>query len=375
MAAPATTDEFLRLLTESGLLDPETLTELCQQWRGEPAPSLRIPDLAENLRDRGLLTAFQAAQLLKGHARGFTIGKYRILDQLGSGSGGTVYLCEQPGMSRLVAIKVLPFIADANTSTMERFRREARALASLAHPNIVHVHDFDQDVGRLYLVMEYVEGASLRERVRSAGRLDPATAANVICQAARGLNAIHDAGLVHRDIKPANIFAAVRGGLFDVAKLLDFGLAKPLSNFDGDQITQEGTITGSPLFMSPEQAIGDREPDARSDVYAMGSVLYFLLTGKPPFENDKPMRVLIAHAHDAPVPPSHHNPDVPDDLELIVMRCLQKNPDDRYQRAAELMLALDDCDDAGRWTRDQARDWWQRNERGAMQSEAELVAG
>jgi serine/threonine-protein kinase len=202
-----------------------------------------------------------------------------------------------------------------------------------------------------------------------------ARAIHLIRQACDALQEAHDVGLVHRDIKPANIFAAVRGGLFDVAKLLDFGLAKPVAHIEGDQITQEGTITGSPLYMSPEQAIGDHEPDARSDVYAMGAVLYFSLTGRPPFEDEKPMRVLIAHAHDAPAPPSQHNGDVPDDLEAVVMRCLQKNADDRYQSAAELMAALDECDDAGRWTRDSARVWWQQNEReAAAASESEMVA-
>ncbi len=304
------------------------------------------------------------------------LGQYRLKRLIGSGGMGDVYLGEHQLMKRPCAIKVIRPEKAGDPKVLARFEREVQATAKLSHWNSIDIFDYGRsDDGTFYYVMEYLPGMNLSELVRRYGAMPAARAIHLLRQACDALQEAHDVGLVHRDIKPANIFAAVRGGLFDVAKLLDFGLAKPLSNFEGDQITQEGTITGSPLFMSPEQAIGDREPDARSDVYAMGSVLYFLLTGKPPFEDDKPMRVLIAHAHDAPVPPSQHNPDVPDDLELIVMRCLQKNPDDRYQRAAELMLALDDCDDAGRWTRDQARDWWQRNERGAMQSEAELVAG
>ena len=192
-------------------------------------------------------------------------------------------------------------------------------------------------------------------------------------QACDALHEAHELGLIHRDIKPANIFAAVRGGIFDVAKLLDFGLAKPLADLEAAQLTQEGTITGSPLYMSPEQAIGDREPDARSDIYAMGAVLYFVLTGKPPFDDDKPMKVLIAHAHQPPVAPSQHNADVPQDLEMVVMRCLQKAADDRYQTAFELAQALEDCDDSGRWTRDSARAWWQQHDRTSALADAMAI--
>jgi serine/threonine-protein kinase len=203
---------------------------------------------------------------------------------------------------------------------------------------------------------------NLSELVKRYGPMSPARAVHLIRQTCDALQEAHDLGLIHRDIKPANIFAAVRGGMYDVAKILDFGLAKPLADLDGAHITQEGTITGSPLYMSPEQAVGDREPDARSDIYALGSVLYYLLTGRPPFEDDKPMKVLIAHAHEQPLPPSHYHEQIPDDLDLVVMRCLQKKADDRFQSAAELARALEACDDFGGWTRERARGWWQEHE-------------
>jgi serine/threonine-protein kinase len=305
------------------------------------------------------------------------LGQYKLKRLIGSGGMGDVYLAEHQLMKRPCAIKVIRPEKAGDPKVLARFEREVQATAKLSHWNSVDIFDYGRsDDGTFYYVMEFLPGMNLAELIRRYGPMPAPRAIHLIRQACDALQEAHDVGLIHRDIKPANIFAAVRGGLYDVAKLLDFGLAKPLSNLDGEQITQEGTITGSPLYMSPEQAIGDREPDARSDVYAMGSVLYFVLTGRPPFEDEKPMRVLIAHAHDAPTPPTQLNGDVPEDLELVVLRCLQKAPDDRYQSAADLMAALDDCNDAGAWTRDAARTWWGQNEREAfLASERELVAG
>src|SRR5688500_12386143 len=264
-------------------------------------------------------------------------------------------------MNRPSAIKVIRPEKAGDPQVLARFEREVQATAKLSHWNSVDIFDYGRaDDGTFYYVMEFLPGMNLAELVRRYGAMPAPRAIHLIRQACDALQEAHDVGLIHRDIKPANIFAAVRGGLHDVAKLLDFGLAKPLSNLDVEQITQEGTITGSPLYMSPEQAIGDREPDARSDIYAMGSVLYFLLTGRPPFEDEKPMRVLIAHAHDAPPPPTQVNPDVPDDVDLVVMRCLQKSAADRFQSAADLAAAIDHCDDYGRWTPDTAREWWRQ---------------
>jgi serine/threonine-protein kinase len=311
--------------------------------------------------------AFRARQL----------GQYKLKRLIGRGGMGDVYLGEHQLMKRPCAIKVIRPEKAGDPKVLARFEREVQATARLSHWNSVDIFDYGRaDDGTFYYVMEFLPGMNLAELVRRYGPMPAARAIHLVRQACDALQEAHEVGLIHRDIKPANIFAAVRGGLYDVAKLLDFGLAKPLSNLDGDQITQEGTITGSPLYMSPEQAVGDREPDARSDIYAMGSVLYFLLTGRPPFEDEKPMRVLIAHAHEPPVPPSQVNGDVPEDLELVVLRCLHKSPDDRYHSAADLMAALDDCNDAGRWTRDAARDWWRHNEQDAIvASESELVAG
>jgi serine/threonine-protein kinase len=194
-------------------------------------------------------------------------------------------------------------------------------------------------------------------------------------QACDALTESHRLDLLHRDLKPANIFAAVRGGHYDVVKLLDFGLAKPMHNLDEAGLTQEGSITGSPLFMSPEQATGDREPDVRSDIYSLGAVMYFLLTGRPPFEYDRPLKVIIAHSHEAPQPLSELAPDVPRDVHDIVMRCLEKNPDDRFQDADHLAIALESSSSARGWSRSRAAQWWtERCSDGVCYPEAPIVS-
>ena len=302
--------------------------------------------------------AFEARQL----------GQYRLRHLIGSGGMGEVYLAEHQMMKRPCAIKVIRPGKANDPNALARFEREVRAMARLSHWNTVEVFDYGRtDDGTFYYVMEYLPGLSLAELVDLYGPLAPERVVSLLEQTCDALGEAHAQGLVHRDIKPGNIFAAQRGGIYDVAKLLDFGLAKPvLPDSDSSDLTLEGSITGSPLYMSPEQA-SDNEPDARSDIYALGAVGYFLLTGRPPFNGDKPMKVLVAHIRDDVIPPSRHQPSIPADLEAIVMRCLAKDPRDRYQDTAQLATALKATTVAGLWTRQRAARWWEQHSAGEIE--------
>jgi len=176
------------------------------------------------------------------------------------------------------------------------------------------------------------------------------------------LHEAHNIGLIHRDIKPGNLFAAHRGGLYDVVKLLDFGLVKPVAEIRSAQLTREGAISGTPLFMSPEQARGRGDVDARSDIYSLGAVAYTLLTGRPPFVRTSALDVMIAHAHDEVVLPSQLQADVPADLERVILRCLAKRREDRFQDTDSLEQALAECAAADAWTQPDAARWWHENE-------------
>ncbi|MEM6328924.1 MAG: serine/threonine-protein kinase [Planctomycetota bacterium] len=296
--------------------------------------------------------AFEARQL----------GQYRLKHKLGEGGMGEVYLAEHQMMKRPCAVKVIRPEKAGDGKILARFQREVQSTAKLSHWNSVEIYDYGSTPdGTFYYVMEYLPGHNVGELVEGYGPLPPARITYLMAQVCHALAEAHGHGFVHRDIKPANIFCSIRGGEYDVAKLLDFGLAKPTIESTDASLTQEGAITGSPLFMSPEQATGEHEADARSDIYSLGAVLYYLATGKPPFDYEKSVKVIIAHVSEEVVPPRELNPAVPASLEEIILRCLEKDPDHRFQDVRHLRRALQEADLADEWSSEHAAQWWSCN--------------
>ncbi|MBN1611712.1 MAG: serine/threonine protein kinase [Polyangiaceae bacterium] len=273
-------------------------------------------------------------------------GQFRILQKIGTGGMGSVYKAEQPEMNRMVAIKILhPRLAGRKDLT-SRFRREARAMSQLTHPNTVKVFMYGEleEDGSLYIVMELLEGRNLNQTVRKEGPLPPERAIPVLVQVCGALQEAHSMGIVHRDMKPENIFLCRQAGLTDFPKVLDFGLAKVTERQmrPGSLIlTQEGMVFGTPEFMSPEQAQG-KTLDARSDIYSLAVILYESLTGKLPFSARTPMEYIQRHVMQAPIPLNQRVPEVQFavGLEQVIAKALAKNPDHRYQTATEFAEAM-----------------------------------
>ena len=288
------------------------------------------------------------------------LGQYRLRRRIGGGGMGEVFLAEHQLLKRPCALKLIRAGAALEPKALARFEREVQLTATLSHPNTVEIFDYGRtEDGSYYYVMEYLPGLSLSELVEQYGPLPPGRAVYLLRQVCLALREAHAAGLIHRDIKPSNIFAARRGGMDDVAKLLDFGLVRAAATVGEPPLSDERQILGTPLFMSPEQAMGQQELDERSDIYSLGAVAYYLLTGQPPFDDVGAIGVMIAHARDPVVSLSEVNPAIPGDLERVVMRCLAKDPDDRFADAVSLERALGGCGCAADWDHDRAASWWQ----------------
>jgi eukaryotic-like serine/threonine-protein kinase len=278
------------------------------------------------------------------------LGRYRLKRRLASGGMGEVWVAYHPGLKRDVAVKILRNeVQMESENAVPRFEREARATAELMHPNTVRVFDYGAtEDGLFYYVMELLEGETVADHVERTGPIPPERAVHIIGQAARALTEAHAKGIVHRDIKPENLFLTSLGGEHDFVKVLDFGIAKIIEE-PGSTMTRTGWLLGTPLYMSPE-AVSGKSTDARSDVYALGGVLYFLLSGRSPFDMDNPSALVFAQVNKMPPRPSERlGSPLPEDLEAIVMRALQKNPEARFPSAAEFSQALTRCSAAGRW--------------------------
>src|SRR4029453_5262781 len=260
-------------------------------------------------------------------------GRYRILRKLGSGGMANGFLAGGEELGRRVAIKILNERHANDDQFVERFRREAKNAAGLSHPNIVSIYDRGEAEGTYYIAMEYLEGRSLKERIVAEGPLPIASAIEIVRQILRAVGFAHRPQIVHRDIKPHNVLLVQDGpGDGDERfKVTDFGISRTATS----QMTEAGSIVGTAQYLSPEQARG-APVDQRSDIYSVGVVLFELLTGKLPFNGETPLEIAMKHLSEIPRPPSELRPEVPADLDMVVLRALAKDPSDRYENAEEM---------------------------------------
>jgi serine/threonine-protein kinase len=288
------------------------------------------------------------------------LGPYKLQRRLGAGGMGEVYLAEHVLLRRPCAVKLIRPERAGDPNVLRRFLREVQVTATLTHPNTVQVFDYGQtDDGTLYYAMEYLPGLSLEELVARHGPLPPARAVYLLRQLCGALAEAHAAGLIHRDLKPGNVMLCDRGGAADVAKLLDFGLVRqPPAGADATVLTNPGLIFGTPAYMSPEQATARTDTDTRSDLYSLGAVAYFLLTGQPPFVRPTAVQTLAAHLNEPLAPTEDFCKQVPADVQAVVRRCLAKDPAKRFGDARALDEALSGCACAGAWGAGQAIAWW-----------------
>jgi serine/threonine-protein kinase len=291
------------------------------------------------------------------------MGLYRLRRKLGSGGMGEVYLAEHHLLKRPCALKRIHARYLNNPEQLARFQREVQATSQLRHPNTVEIYDYGvAEDGTFYYVMEYLPGISLEELVSKFGPQPAPRVVHIIKQVCGALREAHRHGLVHRDIKPSNILVFAEGTPYDHVKLVDFGLVQSLvwSGERQEKITREGLIVGTPEYMSPEQASGG-ELDGRSDLFSLGSVAYFLLTGQEAFHRENPMKTLLAVVSDTPPPLQKFQMGIPTDLAQVVSRCLEKDLHARVESAHQLELALQDCACSRDWTEERCNDWWQKH--------------
>ena len=290
------------------------------------------------------------------------LGQYRLKDKLGAGGMGEVYLADHARLRRPCAIKLIRPDRAAQGDALSSFEREVQATAALTHPNIVRIYDYgvtDDATSTFYYAMEYLDGLTLEQMVGQHGALPAARAVHYLLQVCSALREAHGVGLIHRDIKPGNVMACLLGGVKDQVKLLDFGLVENVTGADGSGVARRPErIAGTPAYMSPEQSAGLGALDARSDIYSLGAVGYFLLSGRPPFVRQSAEELLLAHFGQRVSPLNGEEIRVPADLEAVILRCLEKGPERRFPSAEALEEALARCDCARDWTEPDALQWW-----------------
>jgi serine/threonine-protein kinase len=307
----------------------------------------------------GLCNSYRVHVLQRSAETARQLGQYRLVRKLGSGGMGEVYLAEHAMLRRPCVVKLIHPERAGDGDTLARFEREANATAALDHPNAVHLYDYGRAAdGTFYCVMEYLPGITLDELVSRHGVLPPERVVFLLRQLSSVLSSAHSAGLIHRDVKPGNVMVRDHGRQADFVTLLDFGLVLERTADAPARVTQNGVILGTPAFMSPEQADGRADPGPPADLYSLGAVGYFLLTGRPPFERDTALRTLAAVLTQEPEAIKKIRPEVPLDLEQVILRCLAKDPANRFPSVDAVDAALAECRSAG-WGHARAEEWWQ----------------
>jgi hypothetical protein len=286
------------------------------------------------------------------------IGQYVLREKLGEGGMGVVYRATHALLRRDTAVKLL-LPNRVGAVELARFEREVKLTAQLTHPNTVAIFDYGRTPdGVFYYAMEYLDGGDLEQLVSYAGALPPARVIWILEQVCRALSEAHALGLIHRDVKPGNVLVCERGREGDVAKIVDFGLVKDLNASDESGLTHDQSLTGTPLYLAPEAITAPEGLDARSDLYSLGALAYFLLVGRPPFTARSIIEICAAHLHQPASAPSEERPGISPELDAAILRCLAKPPAARFQAAAELRTALLSDGSAGAWNAESASAWW-----------------
>lgn len=289
-------------------------------------------------------------------------GNYIIENFIGTGGMGKVYRARHVSMLRPTALKIMEPKNRDLSEAIQRFEREVKLSSTLCHPNTITIYDYGRcDDLTYYYAMEFLVGLDLQRMIERFGPLPASRTVHILKQICGSLSEAHHKGIVHRDIKPSNIFLSVTGGVFDFVKVLDFGLAKEIGE-NRKGLTSANAFLGTPSYVAPEMILDREKVDGRTDIYMLGCVAYWMLTGHPPFESPSDAKLLVDHVHELPKWPSDQaKQEIPVELERIVMRCLEKEMAERFQDTAELCSALDAIDRQIHWTASQARDWWNRN--------------
>jgi eukaryotic-like serine/threonine-protein kinase len=338
--ATVTSIRLVELVEKSRLAEPAALAKAVEAIRSEHGGEVPegAVEMAKALQKHKVVTRWHCEKLLQGKYKGFFLGKYKLLGHIGSGGMSSVYLAEHTKMHDLRAVKVLPQSKLGKSSYLARFQQEAKAIASLNHPNVVRAYDIDNEGDTHYIVMEYVNGDDLQTIVKKRGPLPFDTVANYIAQAARGLQHSHEVGLIHRDVKPANVLINQDGQV----KLLDLGLALFADDAQAS-LTMDfnDKVLGTADYLAPEQALNSHKVDHRADLYGLGCTMYFLLTGQAPFPDGTIAQRIAKHQKVMPQEIRKIRPECPGELEGICWKLLQKDPKFRYASAQQTADVLE----------------------------------